>query len=360
MIRLLASFLFALVILAFGHFGTWWFAAKHAEDKIMATVNAMPNITFVLSEVIPRGYPESVSLEVHDMKLIWEKDSKKIILHTNKALINTPMFDMRKTSVTLDKEIFFDVEENNKTIRSFRIVTEGGHLSSFWRPDGATEHAINVDNLTIWDTKSEKPDTAELRMGPGYLVRETPGVRTPVSWRMSVRDIKAVDSFIGESFTINRLVSSIGFEKDFFSAYGSDFLPLLSPTKEQRNSARQALAEKMVSSTSLPQLFIESMQIEKEQNWVSLRGGFGINEQHYLDGQISLNTNDLNPVLKFMTNMNIVDKSNLNKNRLVSNILAASENPSNISILLERDRAYINSSKVAEMPSFTELMRHKE
>ena len=358
-VRIFASFLFAIVILVFGHFGAWWLAAKHAQDKIIANLNALDGVTLTPGTVKQLGYPHNVTLEVGDMTLKWQTPNaeRAIELRANKLWIQTPLFDMRKAQISLDKELYITLYDHGKELRTFRAVIEGGRFSSFWRPDNTTEYAFNFNNLTLWDDNNNTD--AALRANTGYIVRETPGIRTPVSWRISLRDIRANTSLIGEAFPLNRLVAGVGFERDFFSQYGPEMLPLIAPNKPDRIKARQSIAQK-IAQTNAPALTIESLQVENSENWVSLRGGFGLNAQHYLDGKISINTNDLSPVLRFLSTINLLDENVLRNSREISRVLKLGEDPSNISISFERDRAYVNSSHLSTVKPLPEIIMPKK
>lgn len=358
-IRVIASFLFAIVILVFGHFGAWWLAAKHAQEKIITSLNGIDGVTVTPGTMKPLGYPRNVTLEVGGMTLKWQTPNaeRAIELHANKLWVETPLFDMRKAQVTLDKELFIKIYDNGNVLRSFRAVIEGGRFSSFWRPDETTEYAFNFNNLTLWD--AENSHDAALRANTGYIVRETPGIRTPVSWRISLKDIRAEKALIGEPFTLNRLVAGVGFENDFFSQYGPEMLPLIAQNKADRIKARQSIAQK-IQKTSTPSLTIESLQVENSENWVSLRGGFGLNAQRYLDGKISINTNDLNPVLRFLGAIHLLDENVLRNSREISRVIKSGNNPSNIGISFERDRAYVNSSQLSTVQTLPEIIMPKK
>lgn len=355
LLRVIASFLFAIVILVFGHFAAWWFAAKHAQEQVIASLASIPGVTVTPGEMKPLGYPHNVTLEINGMTMKWEAPEKNraVELRADKLWLETPMFDMRKAQVKLDKELFITIYDHGKTMRSFRAVIEGGRFSSFWRPDNTTEYAFNFNNLTLWDQANQSE--AALRANTGYVVRETPGIRTPVAWRISLRDIRASKALIGDAFVLNRLVAGIGFETDFFGEYGADMLPLVASSKSDRMKARKNIAHKLETSNA-PNLTIESLQVENNENWVSLRGGFGLTQNRYLDGKISLNTNDLKPVLKFLANIKLLDAQALKESREVERVLSSGQVPSNIGISFERDRAYINSSQLSVVPPITELI----
>ena len=353
--RVIASFLFAIVILVFGHFGAWWLAAEHAQDKIVSALNSVDGVTVTPGKMTPRGYPHNVTLEIDGMAMKWQTPDgeRSIELQANSLQIATPMFDMRKAQVNLDKELFITIRDKGEVLRKFRAVIEGGRFSSFWRPDDTTEYAFNFNNITLWD--EENNSEAALRADSGYIVRETPGIRTPVSWRISLKDIRAGKPLMGQPFVLNRLVAGIGFENDFFSTYGPEMLPLIADSKQERMAARKRIAAKLESDSS-PNLMIESLQVENRENWVSLRGGFGLNEKRYLDGKISINTNDLEPVLQFLSAINLLDERVLKNSREISRVMTEGRNPSNIGISFERDRAYVNSRELSVVPPFTELI----
>lgn len=353
--RVIASFLFAIVILVFGHFGAWWFAAQHAQETIVTALNSVDGVTVTPGTMTPRGYPHNVTLEIDGMAMTWQTPNgeRSIELKANSLQIETPMFDMRKAQANLDKELFITVRDNGEILREFRAVIEGGRFSSFWRPDDTTEYAFNFNNLTLWDENNQSE--AALRASSGYVVRETPGIRTPVSWRISLKNIRAGKPLMGESFVLNRLVAGVGFENDFFGKYGPDMLPLIADNKGERMEARKRIAKKL-ESDSAPRLMIESLQVENRENWVSLRGGFGLNEKRYLDGKISINTNDLEPVLEFLSAINLLDERVLKNSREISRVMTEGRNPSNIGISFERDRAYVNSRELSVVPPFTEII----
>lgn len=353
--RVIASFLFAIVILVFGHFGAWWLAAKHAQETIVTALNSVDGVTVTPGKMTPLGYPHNVTLEIDGMAMTWQTPNaeRSIELKANSMQIETPMFDMRKAQANLDKELFITIRDNGEVLRKFRAVIEGGRFSSFWRPDDTTEYAFNFNNITLWDEDNESE--AALRASSGYIVRETPGIRTPVSWRISLKDIRAGKPLMGEPFVLNRLVAGVGFENDFFSQYGPEMLPLIADNKSDRMEARKRIAKKLESDDA-PSLMIESLQVENRENWVSLRGGFGLNEKRYLDGKISINTNDLEPVIHFLSAINLLDERTLKNSREITRVMSNGRSPSNIGISFERDRAYVNSRELSVVPPLPELI----
>ena len=354
-IRVIASFLFAIVILVFGHFGAWWLAAQHAQDKIISSLNSVHGLTVTPGNMTPRGYPHNVTLEIDGMALNWQSPNgeRSIELKANKLKLETPMFDMRKAQASLDQEVFVTIRNKGEVMREFRAVIGGGKFSSFWRPDNTTEYAFNFNNITLWDvTDSSAP---VLRASTGYVVRETPGVRTPVSWRVSFKDIVATSGLVGEAFTLNRLVAGVGFETGFFTKYGPDMLSLIAKSRAERKQARNRIAE-TVEEQRRPNLTIDSLQVENNDNWVSLRGGFGLNDQHYLDGKISINTNDLEPVFDFLSVIDLFDEKTVRNSRELERIKDSGVVPSNVGITFERDRAYVNSRALSVVPPLPKII----
>lgn len=357
MTRLIAGFLFAVVIIVIGHFGAWLLAANHAQNNMVETVNSLPNVTMDYKRVVPKGYPRSVKLEIHDMRLNWasQQGGKGITFTFPRVNIQTPLFDMRKALVDVSRQFEIALEHKNQDMRRFRVVSEGARFSSFIRPDGTMEHAFNMANLSLWDKTLPQNAGPVLRTGVGYLVREVPGVRSPVSWRISVQDAVATDDLAGQPFELNRLVAVFGFEADFFSEYGADLLPVLSAAESERQEAKRELAEKLSTTPLEPHILIDSMQVEKDENWVSLRGAFGLNNQEYLDGRLSLNANDLTPVIGFMQDMGLIKaRSGADTDRIANAIRDVTTG--NMSIIFERDRAYINNQHMTSTPTLRELL----
>lgn len=357
MIRLIAGFLFAIVIIVIGHFGMWLLAANHAQEKFVAALEGLPNVTLDYKRIVPKGYPQNIQLEVRGLNLAWQSPQQKngLSIYLPKVTVQTPLFDMRKAIVTLSREFDIEISHDHKQMRSFGIVSEGARFSSFIRPDGTAEHAFNMANLSVWDKSAPESTAPALRTGVGYLVREVPGVRSPVSWRVSVQDAKATERLAGQAFELNRLVAVFGFEQDFFSQYGPELLPVFSTASSQRQKAKRDLAEKLATTTLEPHIVIDSMQIEKDENWVSLRGAFGLNNKEYLDGRLSLNANDLVPVVQFMRRIGLINTpSELGNERIVNAVRDVTRG--NMSIIFERDRAYINSEHVSRASTLKELL----
>lgn len=361
MLRLIAGFLFAVVIIVVGHFGTWLLAANHAQEEVIAALENLPNVSLSYKRIVPRGYPQNIQLEIQDLNLAWQSPKEKNALSISlpEVRIQTPLFDMRKAIVDLSREFEVEIRHNHKQMRSFRIVSEGAKFSSFIRPDGTAEHAFNMANLTIWDKAATQDAPPALRTGIGYLVREVPGIRSPVSWRVSVQDAIATDRLAGQAFELNRLVAVFGFEEDFFSKYGPELLPVLSTADSERQDAKRDLADKLSDTTLEPHIVIDSMQIEKDENWVSMRGAFGLNNKEYLDGRLSLNANDLGPVVGFMRRIGLIEtQADFKTNEIVEAIRNVTSG--NMSIVFERDRAYINSEHISATPTLRELLTRKE
>src|SRR5690606_940776 len=134
-----------------------------------------------------RGYPFSVILEGRGINLTWATPDKNttIEIRGDRYTIETPMFDMRKAVVTLDKEIFVDIKIKGALLRSFKLILEGGELSSFWRPDNIADHGLNFNSFTLIDLSSPVKNDAVLRMNSGYVVNESAGVMHPTRWRIS-------------------------------------------------------------------------------------------------------------------------------------------------------------------------------
>lgn len=357
MTRLIAGFLFAVVIIVVGHFGAWLLAANHAQEKFVGAIKDLPNLTLNYERIIPKGYPQEVKLHVRGMGLKWTSPDQEqtVNLTMPQLTIQTPLFDMRKALVDLSREFEIDIQHNNEQMRRFRVVAEGASFSSFFRPDNTTEHAFNVDNFTLWDEVLPQSAAPVLKTGVGYLVREVPGIRSPVSWRVSVQDAIATNNLAGQPFELNRLVAVFGFESDFFSEYGSTLLPVLSPAESQRQEARHALADKLSQTRLEPHILIDSMQVEKDENWVSLRGAFGLNNHQYLDGRLSLNAKNLTPVIQFMQDVGLIQVRHANNGgRLAAAIKEITSG--NMSIIFERDRAYINNEHLTNSPTLRELL----
>ena len=358
MIRLLAGFLFAIVIIVVGHFGAWMFAAKHAEKQFVQTLEAMPNVTLSYDTIAQRGYPKEVELVIENMTLTWldaEKENGATV-KIPEVKIQSPLFDMRKALVKLNRNFDIELQHGQGNIRHFRVSSEGAQFSSFIRPDNTTEHAFNMANLTLWDTSSQaNSDQPVLRTGVGYLVREVPGVRAPVAWRISLQQAQATEHFLGQPFELNRLVAVFGLDTDFLSGHGSNILLALSSKNAHRKEAKTKLAEQLAETSFEPHILINSMQIEKDDDWVSLRGAFGLNREKYLDGRLSLNANNLEQVLSFMRNTGILDIPTTNRTVFKSSNKDNTQ-PSKMSIIFERDRAYINNEFMTTAPTIQELL----
>ena len=357
MTRLIAGFLFAVVVIVIGHFGAWMLAANHAEDKFIHAIEALPQITLKYDKTSPSGYPQEIDIKIHDLTLRWEdpKSPKAITLHLPYVNVQTPLFDMRKAIVNLSRQFELEIQHNKQETRHFRVVSERAQFSSFIRPDDTMEHGFNMTNLTIWDKALARNAAPVFKTGVGYVVREVPGVRSPIAWRVSIQDAKASKKFAGQSFELNRLVAVFGFEKDFFTRYGAELLQAFSAVQSTRKNAKKRLAEKLSQTNFDPHVLINSMQIEQGGSWVSLRGGFGLNHQEYLDGRLSLNANDLSQVIGFIEKIGMIQMPPaFDKGKMLGKIRNVSDD--NMTIIFEQDRAYINNEHITSTPSLKEFL----
>ena len=358
MIRLIAGFLFAVVVIVIGHFGAWMMAANHAENKFTSAVDALPQVTLTYDKIVPSGYPQQINIKIHDLTLRWEdpKSEKSATLSLPEVSVQTPLFDMRKAIVDLSSQFELEIQHNKQEVRRFRVVTEGAQFSSFIRPDGTTEHGFNMTNLTVWDKALAKSAKPVFKTGVGNVVREEPGVRSPVSWRVSIQDARASQKLVGHPFELNRLVAVFGFKRDFFTSYGAELLQALSSVKTTRKKAKRELANKLSQAKFDPHVLIDSMQIEQGKSWVSLRGAFGLNHQEYLDGRLSLNASDLSQVVSFMDNIGMIQTPSAFDNRTLSSKIR-DQGGDNMTIIFERDRATINNNFITSSPSLKELLK---
>ena len=358
MIRLIAGFLFAIVVIVVGHFGAWMLAANHAEDKFTAAVDALPHVNLTYDKIVPSGYPHEINIKIYDLTLRWNdlKSAKAATLRLPDVSVQTPLFDMRKAIVDLSRQFDLEIQHNKQETRHFRVVSEGAQFSSFIRPDNTMEHGFNMANLTVWDEALPQSASAVFKTGVGYVVREVPGVRSPVSWRLSVQDAKASQKLAGQPFELNRLVAVFGFDRDFFTRYGAELLQAFSSVDSTRKKAKKDLAKKLAQTKFDPHVLIDSMQIEQGKNWVSLRGAFGLNHQDYLDGRLSLNANDLSQVIGFMENIGMIQIPTTSDSRTLSRKIHDVGDDS-MTIIFERDRAYINNTHITSSPSLREFLK---
>ena len=361
MLRLIAGFLFAIVVIVVGHFGAWLLAAHHAQDEFITAIENTPQLTLSHGKIEKSGYPREIQIKVHDLTLRWDDPNaaKAATLHLPHIRLQTPLFDMRKTIVSLNRQFELELQHNKKETQHFRVVAEGARFSSFIRPDNTTEHGFNMHNLTIWDNNRPRSAGPVVQTGVGYVVREVPGLSSPVAWRISVEKAKISPAISDTPFKLNRLVAVLGFRKDFFSQYKAELLQAFSAVPATREKAKQELAKKISQTTFSPHMLIDSMQIEQDNNWVSLRGSLGLNNQQYLDGRLSLNANHLTQVVNFIEKMGLIKSPNALTKRTLNKDLEDGKDNS-MAIIFERDRAYINHQYMTSTPTLNEFLKQDE
>ena len=353
-VRLLSAFLFSVVILAIGHFGAWWFAARQAEQQVMGTLQQMPGVSLTHGAVSYQGYPTKVTLAVKGLKFNWVNAAKdmRAELDAGDVTISTGMFNLNKTEVALARQQHLAVYGHGKLLRKFDVVMEGGRLSNFVRGN-STEHTLSVDTLTLWDVTQPNQRTAALRSTASYITRETPGARTAADWRLSFNNLHVGPSLVGTTQQADRLLFSVGTPAGLFQTQGDTLLHLIAVEAPVRQQAlRQFLVALQRSGAAF---YVDGMQLNQGKFWFTLRGLFQVAESGQPQMSGSVNTNNLEKTLDFLVANKLAERTQLDNNRGLERLLRPQDGTYNLALEVDEGRCSLNGIQVGIAPTLQQL-----